>query len=676
MSVWDVIANSGSQKPPENKSILDRALDVFSGAMDAVFGSNIVAPQAQFSAATSMLPAAAVRGGAPRGALEARAAQIQQNQTIPGTDVRVPTKLLTPLRTAAEGADAAWSYGVARPLSTAALLANPEAPIYDDGFQGGDISAAWGRSEDVSFGRAVVGNPINKYIPGSNILPAIGGIDQYDPWSDTSMQAAGENPYYNFLTGLTDASLQFVVPPQVKAARIATMRATGLSTTVRNAGDIAILRDQWFSHRAATGGPVVVDEAGSVVGVTPKVTPLGSNIDYIAQETNIGEIQGHPLVANSTAIDKADMAQILARTTDRDTVAAIVMSNWGDQQALRALFDAAPDNVWALSSMRPIIQEAWMNGIPYRPLGKDLLVVNQMFDSFAARDAYFTDVKNLLVSEQGFPKLGSTWAPSRNSAVEAARVSIAQARRAMETGQTTAPAWFPLYTKQVLESEPTTVFLQWLGSKQMLGHVTKSGMRPNEYGVELTAMTNSVPMFRGNRMVPVGGDLVNGQMVSRMVPANELIASYQARLIPAARNGTLEQEWRLIENEMVDIMARELGVPGDKAKVIADGYRFAMSDSVNYLDKTEGFLFDELGDRIMVDPQTRRQMLNSFQTLPMEKIYQGLRTDDSMLLKSLEGGEEMLTRLFDYGMKLFLDRNPYSRAHLSRHRVCAASHQV
>lgn len=417
-----------------------------------------------------------------------------------------------PLGVAVGGAEAAWSYGVARPASTGVLLANPDSPLYKTGsveqrvgrdqfgrpitetvptqagFQFSDVQQAWNRSEDVSFGMATATSPLNP-------IAVATGMTRYDPWSDYDMLEAQDNPFFTFVSGSYDFGLQVVVPPGVKALRLAAMNKAGLRTTIKSADDLARLRTDYEAQRALSFNLRM--EPVPEGTITPAATPYGTGVMEIARETNLGKIMSHPLVDNSHGVDKLTMGHILQRVDDPDTVNEILLAARGDMLALQRLQEAAPDHVWALADMNSMVRDAWMQGRPFRPEGEDLARVNQVFDSALSRDQMFTDLRKAFTTEDGFLRgPQSTWMPTKSMTVERIRTAGGKARYAVQTGDySSMPQWVQRASSG-RAGQPTTVFLQWAGSRQPLGTVFNSGARPNDMIIELQAQLDSVPMLR------------------------------------------------------------------------------------------------------------------------------------------------------------------------------------
>lgn len=546
-------------------------------------------------------------------------------------------------------ADTAWSYGVARPAATGLLLTDktPGDSLPER------VRNAWNRSEGVSFGRAFAASPINNAPVPMNVaglIVTLGGLDKYDPWSDYDMAQAGENPFYNFVTGSADAALAIAVPPMAKIGRLNALNKVGLRSRVQSADDLLRLRADYEAHRLGRN-PMAAPEGSAA----SEPTTWGMYIDSLAEETNPAKIKANPLIANATGADKDELARIIAQTSDPDTVNEIALANLGDVEALRRLSAAAPDHVWALSDLNSTIRNAAVNGTDFRPRGEALQRVNQTFDSALARDHYFSDLRSLFATEEGFARAGSTWMPSQRMLVERIRMKGGEVRYAVRTGDLSgAPGWVSRRF-DAGGASPVSVFVQWTGSRQPLGTVSMSGARPGDLADEFDAMMNSVPIFRGNRPIVVGRRPLEGGtgIEDIAVPANQWRAEALSRLIEARSSGNVKQAWEQIEDEATRIMADTLGVDRRFAADFVRGNRAKAAETLGYLQESGGYLFDEMGARVIVDPVTRRQLLDSFVTLDMSTIYDDMLREYNTFIKAGIDTRDVATWAFDAGQKVF-----------------------
>ena len=340
---------------------------------------------------------------------------------------------------------------VTRPLSTGFMLTDPDNPYRGNGRF---VRDSWNRSEKVPFSRAMVANELGNYIPPAmnptGALTSALGFDQYDIYSDESMEAADQNPYYQVVTGSIQLGTEFTPVPlaPIKGAKA----ALGFKRYIDDIEDLDAIRTDWERHKAwreqknANETPVAeepnpfINDDGTVNaqataealaarqdplqqlrnareetpqqiadsqskytsevvlddGVTPAQTPTGINIEKIARQTSADQIARNPLVKLMPAADRARLANILARTNDPDTIFEILQGMRGDIIALSRLQRSYPEVVWQLGDGDAMRTERLLNGEPYRPVGNEADKVRQTFISSNARDEYFADVRALM----------------------------------------------------------------------------------------------------------------------------------------------------------------------------------------------------------------------------------------------------------------------------------------
>ena len=587
--------------------------------------------------------AAAIRGGASAsdarqmGAAAGQAAATQQQETKRQTG-------MTPgiLSQTLGGVEYAWSNYVARPASTALLATDPDAAVYDDGFQLQDIRDSWDRSETVSFGRAFAASPLNEVITPMNPLGAvarIAGFDNYDVWSDTDMEAADENPYYNFFTGTADAALQ-VVPLPLRPARLSMLRKAGVRSQrgILTADDLVTLRNEYNEHRAwrasqtpetqeqAAARPLIEVDADGTPQVTEPVgreTGIGFLVDNVARQTDPAKILESPLLSGVNGIDKVKLSNIYARTDDPDTVFTLYMAGKNEAQALQDLYERAPEHLWNLGEMNSVMFNNYLDGIYLEPPpGPQLNMVNQVFDSPMQRDRYFLDVRRTFIDEEsGMSRMGDM-TMANSLWVEKIRDVNGKIRYVFKTGDYTGT---PQWVRKIVESPlggPTTQFIAWVGARQPLGRVSRSGARPNDIIEELNAYFSQIGMFRGPKnQLKIGTDRDGNPTY---VPAQQFVAEQKARLLQAQVDGNLEGAWREMENETIIVMGLTLGYDARAAADLinkADELRGEAQAVTGYLQKTGGYLFAE-DQRIIYDSAaTLSMLLDTFATTSLKDVF-------------------------------------------------------
>lgn len=580
-----------------------------------------------------------------------------------------------PITVPLAAAEKVYSEAFAKPLSAGLLLTDPDSPLYEGGLielpdgEGGTelvqapqdlpgrISAARRRAEVVPFSRAYLANPISNFGP-DGVVKALGGFESYNPWSDASMEDASENAFYNFITGVVQIAPEAVFPLAVRPVRLAAQNSLGLRTTIKDPQDLVLLREDYETGRSVRENQRVaaeIDIADGATEVPPvgKTTPYYDDIEFLANEKRIDRIKTHPFVANAHGIDKTSFADIIRRTDDPDTVNELILASRGDTTALQNLYNAAPDSVWQMADMNSAVRNAWIEGNPYRPKGAELARVNQIFDSPIARDDYFSDVKRQFLDPDGGFRGGATWIPTRHALIEKIRGKAGAVRYAVRSSDySDAPAWI---TKRVNTGygRPATVFAQWASSRQPLGTVSLSGNRPDDWAVELTAMMDSVPELRGNRPITVGRELIDGEFVPTTVPAPVYRQAVLERLVEAKRQGRLLEVWRQVEDDLIFTMSDTVGLNRSVTAEFLRGYRAAMQEQYGDITSNGGFFFDEMGDRVVLDPKTVSQMLDGFPTTPLEEIVLAMKSELSSAFSRVSGPGAGATSVFDAGLKFF-----------------------
>jgi hypothetical protein len=553
----------------------------------------------------------------------------------------------TPAIKAMEASEAVWNYST-RPVKTGLLLGTQDSPLYqkgtvdtvdeatgeivrnptEAGFQLSDIGLAFERADELTLAQAAAPSTLAQAIPGAlstNVYAILTGVNDYDPWSVESMDAAQEDPFYVAMTGGADVALQIAIPLGVRAVRIAGMKKVGLTNTVVGQRTLDGIRADIDDHLAGR-----------------RTTAHGEMVDRIATESNPTRIREESFVANSHGADKGQLANLLSTVKDREMVKEITLANLGDMRAINTLAANAPDSIWTLGNGTGLIRSNHRTGRPYRPTGQELQKANATFDTAMQRDRAYQmarDQFTLATAEGRVATINSSWRLTDSVAVERIRADLNRVRYAQRSGDwkdlTTGGSWVERQFGKALSSAPVTSRIQWIGSRQPLGHVTRSGARPDEVIAEFNGQIDSLPLLRGNRPVTIEKtDLIDGKEYKRVVDTTA--DEWRAEKIKTLLNTDdrmLQTEWQTIESEVVQIAAAELGISKLDAGRIVDGVRSRIAHDMDYLRESGGYLYDAEGKRMHLEPQTARQLLNSFQTLPMAEVYRAMR-EEAMLMRT------------------------------------------
>jgi len=543
-------------------------------------------------------------------------------------------------------ADKVWTYGVARPASTAALV---DRKYRNQDMEWDTLRKAWNRSEDVSFGQAAIPD---------EVVSLISNVEEYDPWSNYDLSDLSSNPVFNLMSGGIDGTLNLVGPPIAKIGRLKVISRTTGGTTVKSSRDLAVLREDYNSHSRFR-----MQSEETPVGLSRDLrdqdliesgsrTTYGEMVFDIAEETRPEALRLNPIVANSHSLDKAAFADLLARTDDPNTVNNLILVSRGDELAFKELEEAADPALWVLGDMNSQIQANAIAGNRYAPTGAALAKVNQMFDNQLRKSEnadYFEKVMRIFRDPSGNMRGSSEFMPSRRFTVEKIRKGGRKGQYAFQYADySDAPQWIKVVSESGL-GKPVTSFMQWVGGRKPLGLVSRSGVRPNELAVEFESMMNSVPEFRGTRVVKV----LDGNLDVVEVPASEWRKGMYAKIEAVTDDVELETVWREMENETIEVMARGLDVSAEQVQQIVKAFQQSTDTIVENMTRNGGYIFDEISGRELLDPVSLRQFMNSFTTVNMGEVRRAVQMSRGSFRKYGEQGADIGTTIFDLGMKIF-----------------------
>ncbi len=543
-------------------------------------------------------------------------------------------------------ADKVWTYGIARPASTVALI---DRKFRNQDMEWDTFKKAWNRSEKVSLGQAAIPD---------EVVSLISGIEEYDPWSDYDLSDLSSNPVFNLMSGSIDGTLNLIGPPVAKIGRLKVISKTTGGTTVKNSGDLAKLREDYNSHsrfkmqsgKAPVGLARDLREQDLIDSGSR--TTYGEMVFDISEETRPEALRLNPIVANSHSLDKAAFADLLARTDDPNTVNNLILVSRGDKLAFKELEEAADPALWILGDMNSQIQANAIAGNRYAPTGAALAKVNQMFDNQLRKSEnadYFEKVMKMFSDPSGKMLGSSEFMPSRRFTVEKIRKGARKGQYAFQYADySDAPQWIKVVSESGL-GKPVTSFMQWVGGRKPLGLVSRSGVRPNELAVEFESMMNSVPEFRGTRMVKV----VDGNLDVVEMPASEWRKGMYAKIEAVTDDVELEAVWREMENETIEVMARGLDVSAEQVQQIVKAFQQSTDTIVENMTRNGGYIFDEFTGRELLDPVSLRQFMNSFTTVNMGEVRRAVQMSRGQFRKYGEQGADIGTTIFDLGMKIF-----------------------
>lgn len=554
-----------------------------------------------------------------------------------------------------QGIEAGESYVIARPASTVLQALGVSNPLYRDGVQLQDFLEMWNASEYISPGRAGITNigsgiGMLETIARGGQAPFTGGAS----WNEFSY-GSGYNPY-SAIGGLLPEEVEkkwdssalgtvgslsldtaFVIVAGgkgVNAAASALRRGAGLQTTIKNARDLGSLRDSMYAHKKW------LDTAGQ----EGSRTVPGRLIEDLVEESDYTRVLNSPMLDNWTrsgSFNRDELADLITKTDDYDTVVELLLADRGDAVAIGQLFQAAPDRVWALSDMNEIMQRQFAAGGQFIPDANAANRIRQTFDTAADRDEFFASVRDMFMrtGETGVDEglitsirgSGSDFMPMGTTGIPVARDVVGYAQRwlkkTMADARINRPnTWNEITIPGQTPRSPVTKLLFWAGGRRPLNVVSYNTMRPTEVVDEMLAYSRSSRALRQREFtVTRMGD--DGLSETVTMPAFQWRAEALQRIGEAKRGGVtnLDAVVRQLEDELVSTVVNKYAVSGEDVSRVIRGLR-EQSDAAQAQVARDGYWLDSNGDRIVIDPVTQSQLADSFVLMPLDDLDWALRS--------------------------------------------------
>jgi hypothetical protein len=540
-------------------------------------------------------------------------------------------KPVDPIMTVANAAEKyVFSPIIARPISTAFLLADPSSPLYEtdkfrQGFQPQDIVDAYNRTEKVSLGVSLTKASMIPVLPSlqAGIL-GLGGVDlnEVDLWNDQDVKENfQDNIVGKWVSGTNDLLIKNVAIDKVfrGAAALSKMALAkaGLTTKIR-VGDINAmpelerLADDHIAFRATDGAQ------GSL-------TVFGQDIENLANSENIIDITRilKPYSLNPR------LPALVKDTKDSAFVRDLLLADKGYGPAIDRLAGAQRlDEVWYLGRGSEEVQNYYLtnNKMPTYTV-EQRNRWNQAFDDAIAKEPKQQEIYDAFLKETLNPEtnvlevsprfFGKNYKPMEpvigKTAYAESRTRLGQLKTARLERDFSNVGGF---TQTVLGSRvggPATVLIRTFGTMMPKGFVTNSGLQPLNGVDELVAVFDDIPLFtRGDRMIvtddlsPMTVSEYRRNLIDKFVSATTDDA--RARVILDANKAlarTIAYSRGYFNNEVIDnfvdtLMENVMSVHGDFRKY--------------------GHAMDPTGVRLVTNAQTQRQLQNAMPMLPLGEL--------------------------------------------------------
>lgn len=488
------------------------------------------------------------------------------------------------------------------------------------------------------LGIAAVGLGANAVVPQQAPSAGAKPIDIYDPAQQKELY---DNSLFSVTTGLSDAALQiYALGKGGDALAVAGKRAVGLNTTIDSTRDLSKAGGEIMNHLA-----YVESE-----GAQGKWTAWGYHVVKVAESTSAADIAASPLFKGSPKA--LELGSMLEGVSDPLTVAKVALADRGDRFAIAALMRDDRDFAWTLTDQRFKLQmQDSINQLP--TINKNNVdMVSSVYDQSLerpGREFYKTAYDNFLHADvekrlDGTDPSGLYDATTVNNVTKpitgvfgkiAIRMGDSRYNAAMgkapttvEAGKATVSAmqpdigsgWVQHVFGPLLSKEPVTVGVQWLGGRRPSGHIDMY-LPAAERADEMMATVGRLKWTRGERQWSFVRD---GQEVNIAGPQwrEEAIS----RLAYAARQGDTASQTTMaeLESELISSVLKQHGLTRDQAeaqtKLIMDKKTSTLTDA-----RETGFFFDSSGNRVLLHPQSRRQLIDSYVMFPIEEFSREMR---------------------------------------------------
>jgi hypothetical protein len=544
---------------------------------------------------------------------------------------------------------------ITRPAATLGLLADTNSPLYkknkyEQGFQFTDIKAAYARSEKVSTFQALTKSNLVPLDKLSDVVLSQGGIDinKVDLWNDESIQKNYvDNAVGRWFTGIGD----FVVGNKVfgvagKVVGTATKAAAkpiGLYTKGKSTEALATDMDNGIKF-------------ANTNGVEGAQTVSGTHVITLAQSKDWGTIED--IVTKYSTNER--LIPIIYEAKDATVVKDLLLADKGDVAALARVAAADSSKLFDMADVKTQIRNKSIEtGDAYIPPKEAVPRLQKAFDDAIEANPQFKKIRDAFFDEDYNQIYGGkvNYMPLEPTIGTSAYIKGQEYLRGAKTTirnrqYDAASQWFEAKIGETAGGlAMKAVRLVGRGTEALpTGFVSFSGMRPLQARVELNGFLNNMRLFRdGNEKIVTG--FANGEKVTERVVdvRNRLEQTYMETL----GQGSVKQGEALkkIDAEVGKLLAYQHDIYDDaKIAEYVSNFQTKVTDGINSV-RDNGFGFDHTGDVLLTDPQTQRQLMESFRFTPWDDIEKEIiiRNEKNAAIKTgriaARAGSEVFTEL-------------------------------
>ena len=504
-----------------------------------------------------------------------------------------------------------------RPISTAALLTDFQSPLYkkgqyEEGFQFEDVKAAYNRSATATAFQALTMSDLTPISGLAAVVLPLGGIDvdKIDLWNDESIkQNYVDNAVGRWFTGIGDFAVgnAGIIGAGKLIGAVARPVGTkaGIYTKRKTVDQLELDMDNGINY-------------ASTNGVTGSQTISGNHMVVLAESKDWGTITN--LVTKYSTNEK--LIPLIHEATDAKAVKDLILADKGNVAALERLSVTAPDKLFDLSNTQAQLQNKFLQtGQTYIPEGAAVPRLKSAFEAAIANDAQFVKIRDAFFDpDYSLTPGGKLYNPMEPIIGTGVAIKVGESIRSAKSA-----ARFREFDRfaDILESNVLTRGPGRIGIKMVkfatrqseykpLGFVTFSGVRPLDGRVELNAFLNNLKLFQDG-----AAKIETAPNVFEKV--GDIRRAFEEKYMMSLGK-TEVQALEEIDESIGRMLAYKAGIYDQKE--IANHirtYRGNVNRGIESV-KQNGFGIGHDGKQILVDPQTIRQMTESYRFTPWDSI--------------------------------------------------------
>jgi hypothetical protein len=510
---------------------------------------------------------------------------------------------------------------VTRPISTYGLLTDVDSPLYqkdefEKGFQVSDVIEAYKRSEEVSLAQALTKSDLSMIKPIANIVFDKGGIDldEVDLWNDDDIQRAFvDNTVGRYFTGLTDFTVSNIALTGAfgTAAKVGSLgaRAAGLTTRVQNISKIEKDIDDGILFTQSNGA-------------SGKQTVIGNDINKLASTSNIDEV--------STILTKytnnENLFGPIQRATDPNTVKDLILADKAYLPALNRLSQKAPSDIYTSADMNSYFKAKRIEeNKPLEFSDEAWGRLNSAFDDELNRIPEYKFIKDSLLDPATGTsnKFAKDYVPMEPVFGKGAFIKVRDKLQNLKASAVTRDfTRLGGIEERILGGSlngPITRIVRFVGTEKPLGFVTYSGSRPLDGLKEIDAFFDDIDLFTN------GANLINITPKTK-ITAGEFRTQVKSKFANAEtnieRNNVLDE----LEDQIGLILAYSKGFFDTRTiKTFTQEIKNQVFGATNSIAQ-KGYAMDAQAQRVLTDPKTQRQLIESRRMAPWGLVERELNS--------------------------------------------------